>query len=48
MGLIVYLINVLTELYSNPVYSNTKCHLDSADDPNVPQLNLTIYFDSDD
>jgi len=48
MGLTVYVINVRIELYSSLVYSNIKYHLDNADDPNVLQPNLTIYFDSDD
>jgi hypothetical protein len=48
MGLTIYVINVPIEPYSSPVYSNIKCHLNNVDDPNVPQLNLTIYFDFDD
>jgi len=48
MGLTVYVINVRIELYSSLVYSNIKYHLDNADDPNVLQPSLTIYFDSDD
>lgn len=48
MELITYVINDLIKLYLNLLYSKTKCHLDNADDPNVPQLNLIICFDSDD
>lgn len=45
MGLVAYAIDVLTTPYSSPVYSSTECHLDNADDPNVPRLNPIICFD---
>lgn len=48
MGLTVYVIDVPKELYLSPVYSDIKCHLDNADDPNVLRLNLIIYFGSGD